>query len=260
MSAMSVRERGDLAEELLPVAGRLAVMVQGDGGLEEIAEFLGRLDQDRLYGLAVVLAGMVDTDKPLGALLGWMDFDEYGRRVKPVVSDPRTLRELAGEEELEDEVVDEVAVAAYVEGRRVSVTNEERLQAIIRCAGYGMTYAEIDQMHRLYTGATQQFVTRFRRVYEARGAVFPEIPRRGGSRVFTEAEVVDIRTRSMGGTSDDVLAVSYDTRPEDIGHICRGRRYPQYGGPVRQAKVGPSRNTRRYWVGDGDRGDYAAAS
>ena len=35
-----MRERGDLAEELLPVAGQLAALVQGDGGPEEVA---GRL-------------------------------------------------------------------------------------------------------------------------------------------------------------------------------------------------------------------------
>jgi hypothetical protein len=260
MSVMGMRERGDLAEELLPVAGRLAAIVQGDGGREEVAEFLGRLEPEQLYGLVVVLAGLVDTDRPLGALLGWMDFDEYGRYVKPTVSDPRTLRDLAAEPDPVEDTVDEVAVVAYAEGRRVTVTNEERLQAVIRCAGYGMTYAEIDHMHRLYNGATQKFISRIRRAYEMRGRVFPEMPRPADGRVFTEAEVVDIRTRAESGTSDHVLAVSYDTTPEDIGHICRGRRYPHYGGPVREARRGPARNSRRYWMGDGDSAEYAQAS
>ena len=260
MSVMGMRERGDLAEEMLPVAGRLAAIVQGDGGREEVAEFLGRLEPNRLYGLVVVLAGLVDTDRPLGALLGWMDFDEYGRYVKPAVSDPRTLRDLAAEPDPVEDRVDEVAVAAYAEGRRVTVTSEERLQAVIRCAGYGMTYAEIDQMHRLYNGATQKFITRVRRAYEMQGRVFPEMPRPADGRLFTEAEVVDIRTRAESGTSDHVLAVSYDTRPEDIGHICRGRRYPEYGGPVRKAKTSPSGSSRCLWAQTGDRPELAQAS
>ncbi len=148
--------------------------------------------------------------------------------------------------------VDEVAVAAYARGRRVTVTDEERLHGIVRAVGYGVKYAEVDQAHGLYKGSTQRFVLRMRREYEEQGRVFPEMPRPSDGREFTELEVVDVRTRSVAGTSDHVLAVEYDTTPEDIGHICRGRRYGQYGGPVRAPRQGPSRRSREHWV----TGDY----
>ncbi|RSS82203.1 hypothetical protein EF919_39760, partial [Streptomyces sp. WAC02707] len=174
MSGLSAQERGDLAEEMLPVAARLATIVQGDGGREDVAELLGQLNLVQTGALAVVLAGLVDPDRSLGALWGWLDFDEYGRPVEPDQEDRRTLRQLADDTDPAD-VVDEVAVAAYARGRQVPVTDEERLQGIVRAVGFGTRYWEIDQAHGLYNGSTQRFVTRMRRQYEEQGRAFPEM-------------------------------------------------------------------------------------
>lgn len=259
MSGMSARERGELAEEMLPVAARLATLVQGDGGPDDVAGLLAGLTLHEVQSLTVVLAGLVDPDRPLGALLGWLDFDEYGQSAAPEVSDRRTLRDLVAEEPEPGTVgVDEVAVAAYAEGRRVQVTSEERLLAIARYTARGMTYEDVDRAHGLRSGATRDFIATRRKVYRRRGWEFPEM--HVGGRRFTDDQVVDIRCRTAAGTSADVLALEYDTQPSVISDIARGRRHPQVGGPVREAKRGPSVNTRKYWVGDGDTAGYAKAS
>ncbi len=80
MSVLSAQECGDLAEEMLPVAARLATIVQGDGGREDVAELLGRLDLMQTGALAVVLAGLVDPDRswvPCGG--GWTSTSTGGR-------------------------------------------------------------------------------------------------------------------------------------------------------------------------------------
>ncbi|MFB7359623.1 hypothetical protein [Streptomyces gardneri] len=261
MSGTSAQERGELAGDMLLVAARLATIVQGDGGRKEVGAVLHGLSVYEMESLTVVLAGLVDPDRPLGALLGWLDFDEHGRPVTPDTSDPRTLRDLVAEEPEPGTVeIDEVAVAAYAAGRRVSVTPEERILAVGQYTARGMTYEDVDQAHGLRSGCTKDFISARRTAYRRHGWQFPNIQSPGGGRRFTEEQVVDIRIRTANGTTADVLALEYDTEPNVIGDIARGRRHPKFGGPIRQPKRGPSRNTRKYWVGDGESAKYAAAS
>lgn len=260
MSVMGMRERGDLAEEMLPVAAGLVAVVHGDGGREDVGNILRRLDDTQKNALLVVLAGLVDPDRPVGEALGWMTFDEYGRRALPPRAVKDRIRDLAQEPEHEggDEFVDENAVAAYAEGRRVAVTDEERLLAVVHCVGKGLVYQDIDRAHGLSLGWTSTFVSRLRRLYEREGRVFPKMPRPNDAKELTEEQVVDIRTRSANGTPDLMLGLAYDMDASAIGHICRGRKYPEYGGPIRSAKTKPSKNSKTVWAG-GD-AEYAQAS
>lgn len=69
--------RGDLAESLIPVAASLIGAVH-EGGPVEVERVLSILAPENLPALAVVLAAMVDPDRPMSALLGWVTFDEHG--------------------------------------------------------------------------------------------------------------------------------------------------------------------------------------
>ena len=102
MNTLSVEQRGDLAETMLPVAANLAVLVHGDGGPEDVAEVLAGLDETQKNALIVVLAGLVDPEQPVGKALGWLDFNEHGSVVVPSWSEDRPVRDLApdGVEEL----------------------------------------------------------------------------------------------------------------------------------------------------------------
>jgi transposase len=264
MTTLDARARGDLAEELLPTAASLVTIVHGDGGPDDLGNLIGRLDTVQKDALLVLLASMVDPDRALSDAFAWLQFDEYGRPASaPFRGEWTRIRDLAvelEEPEAATELIDEVAVAAYAEGRNVAVTDEERLRAVVRCVEGGMSYQDIDRHRNLKLGDTSLFLNRMRRQYEREGREFPAMERPNEPRVFTEDEVVEIRTRSAAGATDLELAMSFGTEAGVIGHICRGRRHPEFGGPIRKPKRGPSKNTRTYWLGDGDTADYAKAS
>jgi hypothetical protein len=75
---MSARAKGELAEQMVPVAAALACAVRGEetGDIEEILCPMGVLE---LRALVVVLAAMVPVDAPVGELLDWISWDEEGR-------------------------------------------------------------------------------------------------------------------------------------------------------------------------------------
>ncbi|MFC9736144.1 hypothetical protein, partial [Streptomyces roseolus] len=233
MSVMGARERGDLAEELLPTAASLVTIVHGDGGPDDLGSLIGRLGAVQKDALLVLLASMVDPDQALSDAFAWLQFDEYGRPAPaPFRGEWTRIRDLAvdlEEPEATEELVDEVAVAAYADGRDVAVTDEERLRAVVRCVQRDMTYQDIDRLRNLRLGDTSLFLGRMRRRYERDGREFPAMERPSEPRVFTEDEVVEIRTRSAAGATDLELAMSFDTEAGVIGHICRGRRHPEYG-------------------------------
>jgi len=83
-AALSARERGDLAESLVPVAGELAFTVRTEGpaaigawldrhGLKE-----GAAVTARVRALLVVLAARVDIDATGEDQLAWVTWDEDG--------------------------------------------------------------------------------------------------------------------------------------------------------------------------------------
>jgi hypothetical protein len=251
---MTVEQRGDLAEQMLPIAAHLAVLVHGDGGPEDVREVLEGLDATQKDALLVVLAGLVDPEQPLGKALGWLDFNEHGQLTVPSWSERRSVRDLAPEpaEELDDDYIDEVAVQQYLRGINAEVTPRERLEAIARGVRAGMDYPEFDSLYGLRKGSTATFVSRQRKYLAKQGKPIPSM-QRPDVRVFSEEEVVAIRERSAGGATDIELALSFGSDPRTIGHICRGVRYPKYGGPTRQARTAKSlKASREHMCGHAD--------
>jgi len=77
-TVLTASERGDLADRMLPVAGRMACIVHGDGDALDVAHALDPLDRVELVAVIVSLAAMVDPDAPLANLLGHVTWDEHG--------------------------------------------------------------------------------------------------------------------------------------------------------------------------------------
>jgi hypothetical protein len=178
MTMLDARARGDLAEELLPVAARLATIVQGDGGPEDVQELLESLDSYKVGCLAVVLAGLVDPDRPLGALWGWVDFDEHGNRVSPDQSEQQTLRDLT-EEAPGRVLVDEVAVEralSSVNGIGVRLSREERRLGVDRGIRRGLSYEQVAERLGMSVDAVKRAWERAKDRARAEGRYVPAQP------------------------------------------------------------------------------------
>jgi hypothetical protein len=70
--------RGRLAARLVPKALELACLVHGDGDAEAIGRFLGGLPERERAALPVILAALVDVDRPVSDLLAYVTWDEFG--------------------------------------------------------------------------------------------------------------------------------------------------------------------------------------
>jgi hypothetical protein len=248
MSGLTVQQRGDLAEQMLPVAAHLAVLVHGDGGPEDIAEVLAGLDETQKNALIVVLAGLVDPEQPVGKALGWLDFNEHGALTVPSWAEARSVRDLApdGLEELGDEFVDEVAVQRFVRGLPLGqVTDTEFLTAVQHCVAMGMSMQDIDQLRKWPRNTVANRINKMRKQFQRSGREFPEL---AGVRKLTEDVVVAIRERAADGATYLELAMSYQTSVTSISEICRGLTYAHFGGPVRRAQGKPSKNSRTVWA------------
>jgi hypothetical protein len=260
MSALTAEQRGDLAEQMLPIAAHLTVLVHGDGGPEDVAEVLAGLDATQKDALLVVLAGLVDPEQPVKKALGWVDFTEHGSLTVPVSwSEQRSVRDLAPEpeENLDDDFVDQAAVAKFVKGFRVDVTDADFLAAVQQCAALGMTCPDIDKLRHWPKKTTENWLNRLKKRYARSGRAWPDL-RFVKGRAFTEVEVVAIRERSVAGATDVLLAVEYDVNRETIRSIVRGDRYAQFGGPVRKARSAASlKASREYMCGHADNSQAA---
>jgi hypothetical protein len=238
MSALNASQRGDLAEAMLPVAAHLAILVHGDGGPEDVRDVIQGLTGTEKNALIVVLAGLVDPDQPVGKALGWLGFDEHGEMVVPTSwSERSSVRDLAPEAtvEADDEYVDHNAVARFVRGFRVEVTDADFLAGVQQCAALGMSSADIDRLRRWPVKTTENWINRLRKRYQRSGRVFPDLGFVKG-RAFSEEDVVSIRERAQAGTADVLLAVEFDVERETIRAIVRGQRYANFGGPIRKTR------------------------
>ena len=255
MSILTPEQRGDLAEQMLPLAAHLAVLVHGDGGPEDVAEALAGLDDTAKNALIVCLAGLVDPEQPVGKALGWLDFNEHGSLTVPSWSEERSVRDLAPEpaEELDDEYVDQVAVTKFVKGFRVdSLTDAEFLTAVKQCVAQGMALADVDALRKWPRRTAENWVNRLRKQYQRSGRAFPSLAQ-PGLRVLTEEEVVALREKSHAGATDLAVAMAFGISQKTVGDICRGKRYAQYGGPIRQPKqVHRLPATREFMCGHAD--------
>lgn len=252
MSTLTPEQKGDLAEQMLPVAAHLAVLVHGDGGPEDIRQVLEGLDETQKSALIVVLAGLVDPDQPVGKALDWLDFNEHGSLTVPSWSEDRRVRDLAPEPAvgLEDDYIDEVAVRRFVQGFGLeSLSDAEFLEAVKRCVAAGMTLPDVDNLRCWPPRTAENWVNRLRKRYQRHGLDFPSLAQ-PDIRVLTEVEVVAIRERSAAGESDLDIAISFGITSKTVGSVCRGQSYAQYGGPVRAARqVQHLKGTRDYMCG-----------
>ncbi|MFF4409888.1 hypothetical protein [Streptomyces sp. NPDC001404] len=234
---LSTQQRGDLAEQLLPYAGRLAAYVRGDGGVEDIERLLKELDDQQRTGLLVVLAGLVNPDEPLAHSLGWLEFNERGETIVPTWNEDTSLRDLADELPLETAAadIDEIAVARFLDGdTTVSLTRAEHLQVIIAGRESGMTFPELDTLFGTKSGTAHRFLLRARRAAEARGEALElkvAPPKR-----LSEKEVVAMREAAAAGVDDAELALTYDLSRPNVSRVVTGQSYQQYGGPRRSAR------------------------
>lgn len=251
MSGLSVEQRGDLAERMLPVAAHLALLVHGDGGPQDVAEALAGLSETEKGALIVVLAGLVDPDQPVGKALSWLDVTKHGALPVPAWLSQQPLKAYAPEPVLDDDdnYIDEIAVQKHLAGKALYVTWRERMEAVARGVRAGMTYPDFDQMYGLTKGSTSTFVSRTRLRLKKLGEPVPSMER-PDVRTFTEDEVVRIRERSVAGAPDVEIAMSYGVSRETIRAICRGQRYAQYGGPVRKPRKSQHvKGSREYMCG-----------
>lgn len=233
--------RDDLAEQMLPVAANLAMLVHGDGGPQDVAAVLAALGEQERTALIVVLAGLVDPDQPMGHLLGWLQVGT-GRAVRsePSREERMSLRQIAEEDEaaahaeaLDEDFIDESAVLAYLAGRRVEVTPRERYEAVSRGRAMGMQYAEFDQMHGLLRCATQDWMLRVQRRVEKYGEPFPNLLP-NWRRDFGEQEIVRIRTMADEGKSLSSIGREFHLSRHAVSRIVHGQTYADMGGPIRE--------------------------
>lgn len=251
MTVLSAKERGDMVEELLPQATNLVVLVHGDGGVRDVHQAIARLDAGQRDAMLVILAGLVDPDRPLSSALGWLDFTEEGELTVPPWQDTASVRDLVPEPELEDDetFVDETAVQNYIKGIPGDVSVVERLQAVVEAAAQGISYLELDERHGFKAGRTSTFISRLRKQYVADGKPFPAIVRPLVSEQLSAETVVAIRERSAAGDTDMDIGLAFGVQPKAVAAICRGRTHARAGGPIREAKSSkPGRATRVDWA------------
>lgn len=240
-----IEAREELAAQMLPVATNLAALVQGDGGAQDIEAVLASLDEDRKSALIVVLAALVDMDRSVADALWWLQPVAGGSPMEPEWPASALLRDLAaepsGQDEDDEDLIDPVAVEAYLQGRPVRVTPRERLEAVIVGVRRGMAYPDIDAVRGLRHGMTSTFVSRTRKRYAKLGQPFPEIEHRSGVALLTDEQVLEARRLGAAGATDEALALRFGVVRETMRAILSGGRYGHVGGPirVRPERLGP---------------------
>ncbi|WP_098007797.1 hypothetical protein [Streptomyces sp. sk226] len=233
MTALTVEQRGDLAEAMLPVAAHLAVLVHGDGGPEDVAAVLGGLDDTQRTTLIVVLAGLVDPDQSMGKMLGWLDRTEHGALTVPNWGDTTPLRDLVPDEPVDDDYVDMVAVRLYLKGAQAVVTDTEFLVVLEHAEAQEVSLRELDRRLGVARGVNENRLNRLRKAYQRAGRELPAVLG-GAKREFSDAEVVAIRERyAAGGVTDLDLALMYGRSQRAISALLSGARYRSAGGPIR---------------------------
>ncbi|GAA3154180.1 hypothetical protein ACFQ0X_43975 [Streptomyces rectiviolaceus] len=250
MSGMTVEERGDLAERLLPVAANLVTLVHGDGGPQDVHGVLATLDSHEKDALLVVLAGLVDPEQPLGKALGWLEFTEDRDLAVPPWTDGRAVRELAPEPVVEAEAIDPVAVRRYVQGSGVEVSEPERLAAVRELAAAGMSYTDIDSLRALEGGDTGKFVNRMKKRHERSGRPFPAIHAHSKPDAFTPVQARQLRERYASEDVTDLeLAMSWGVTRKTMTALLSGETYRTAGGPIREKRTKASAASKQGFIG-----------
>lgn len=241
MRALTVEQRGDLAEAMLPVAAHMAALVHGDGGPEDVQDVLDPLTEQQRTALIVVLAGLVDPDQTMGQMLGWLDRDEHGQLTVPAWEDKTRCRDLADDDAADaGDVVDPVAVRLYLQGiPGVTVTDAEFLSVLEHAAAQGVSMNELDHRRGVGRNTHGDRVNRLRKRYRRAGLVLPPGLATGKDKQaeFTDAEVVEIREKyAAGGITDLELSFQYGRSRKAISSLLSGTSYRTAGGPIRASR------------------------
>lgn len=249
MSVLTVEQRGDMAEALLPVAAHLVTLVHGDGGPEDVRDVLAALTAQQKDALLVVLAGLVDPEQPVGKALGWLEFTEERDLVVPPWAEHTRIRELAPEPDVDGDIVDVVAVDQYVAGRGTAVTDEERLIAIRRLAGRGRSFQDVDGLQNLPLRSTENFVNMMKKRYTRHGRGWVPMPRMTTSE-FTPNQVRELRERyALGGVTDQELALRCGVARKVMTSLLSGVSYQSAGGPIRAKRTVASAASKQQFNG-----------
>ncbi|MGW5989497.1 hypothetical protein ACWFRT_13970 [Streptomyces anulatus] len=235
MTSLTAFQRGNLAEDMLPIAANLAVLVHGDGGPEDVGAVLAGLDEAQRTALIVVLAGLVDPEQPMGRALGWLDRNEHGALTVPNWGDTTPLRDLVPDEPVGDDYVDMVAVRHYLKGIKVTVTDAEYLVVLEHAAAQELPLPELDRRQQLPHGENERRVNRLRKAYQRSGRQMPQVLVAGGKQPeFTAKQVVEIRERyAAGGVTDLALSLMYGRSRKSMSALLSGASYQNAGGPIR---------------------------
>ena len=150
------------------------------------------------------------------------------------------------------EKVDHSAVNRFVQGFPVEVTDAEFLIAVQICVGRDMTLIDVDRLHGWERKTAENWVNRLRKRYQRAGREFPSLVR-PSVRTFSEREVLAMREKSHAGATDLELSMQFDCNRETVRSIVTGKRYPQYGGPIRAARSTRGlKASRNHMCGHGD--------
>ncbi|MFC9497698.1 hypothetical protein [Streptomyces sp. NPDC056982] len=257
MSVMTVEERGDLAEAMLPKAANLVALVHGDGGPEDVQQVLTGLDATQKDALLIVLAGLVDPDQPISKALGWLEFTEDRDLAVPPWNAKQRVRDLAPEPQLDDDDLDPVAVHRYANGFGVEVTTEERLAAIRQCVANGLSYAEVDALRDLPKRSTENFVNRTKKRYIREGLAWTDMPK-ASQPEFTDEQVRQIRERyAQGGLTDLALSLTWNVSRKTMSSLLTGDSYRSAGGPIRAKRTTVPTASREAMCGHGSNSQAA---
>ena len=133
MSDLTLEQRGDMVEVLLPEAAGLVVDVH-EGSADDIKTRLSGLSRHELEGLAVILAALADPDRGIRDALEWVSFDENGNRLYPshLTRSGKAVRDLAPAMRRQLAGVDVVAVHRVLGSgdHSVALTGPERRMAV----------------------------------------------------------------------------------------------------------------------------------
>jgi hypothetical protein len=172
--------RGDLAQIMVPQAASLAMAVREETRAE-ITDFLGSMDRTELEALAVVLAAMVDPDRPLYEALAWVDFDEHGEAAEPFVpraSRRKTIRAVVRPPRLPAKArgVDMVAVERALTSHGVALNERERSAAIDLGIRSGLDYDQLSDVLGMDRKVVRRSWERIKKRARAQGIPVPTEP------------------------------------------------------------------------------------
>jgi hypothetical protein len=126
-------EGGDRVEQLVPIAARIACVVNGDGDHHDVHHHTKGLGREDLLRLIVILGAMVDPDQAVDDALGFITWDEHGRPAPPVVCGPRLrIRGLASDVKAPTKL----GAAAVIRSEQIQQARELHL-------GQGYTMTEV---------------------------------------------------------------------------------------------------------------------